>query len=115
MGQQIPAKLLRAVKRITKFAEGKRLVLTIFLHPRIDIPPVSPKLSIAHVQTTNVLSQPKHKPSLVISKTVMTSFMPEWYQPDDESNTKPLSYSHYLRIMENLPRNRTNIPLAAPT
>ena len=63
MGGQSPAKLLRSVKRMTKFLERKNKssssgpVLTSVVLPGVNIFPVMPTLSIMHVESTTVLSQ----------------------------------------------------------
>ena len=80
---QSPAKLLRAVKRMTKFIERKKLktqtILSKCVLPSIDIPPVLPILSIVCVQRTTVPSQVQVKPLLSFSKTILTHFIPENY------------------------------------
>ena len=69
MGCQSPAKVLRAVKRMTKFLERKRNlfnskpVLTSVVLPGVNILPVVPTLSIVHVQSTTVPSQALPMPS----------------------------------------------------
>ena len=73
MGHRSPAKIFRAVK----FLERKRPLHTRNVLPCINIPPVKPRLSIHHIQTTEVPSQTQHNPILVFSKTVLTSFVPD--------------------------------------
>jgi hypothetical protein len=72
MGCQSPAKILRAVKRMTKFLERKansflssKPVLTSVVLPSVNILPVLPTLSIVHVQSTTILSQTQPKPSTI--------------------------------------------------
>ena len=88
MGHKSPAKILRAVKRITKFLQLKRLILSKVVLPCIDIAPYLPKLSIAHVQTTIIPAQPK--PSSPVSNShimknilPVTSYIPMDPLPDD--------------------------------
>ena len=111
MGIQSPAKICRAVKRMTKFIERKRPVLTTVILPFIDIPPVFPKLSITHVQTINVLPQPQLKPCLAFSKPILTSFIPEDYQHDvandDEFGSRPLSHLDLIKFIQNQSINRS--------
>ena len=69
MGYQSPAKLLRSVKRMTKFIESKvhssKQVLASVL-PSVRISPVLPNLAIVHVQPTTLPSttQPVQMPCL---------------------------------------------------
>ena len=69
MGGQSPAKLLRSVKRMTKFLEAKenlshlKPILTTVVLPGINILPVLPTLSIANVQSTTILSETQDLPS----------------------------------------------------
>ena len=98
-----PAKELRSIKRMTKFLEIKPQVssLTISILPSInilppakhlesffgvsiDVPPVYPKLSIAHVQTTHVLSQLNSPPPLPICPQ-STSYQPQPVQDLSQS------------------------------
>ena len=69
MGSQSPAKVLRSVRRMTKFIEAKvfrtKPDLTSVFLPGVSIPPVFPILSIAHVQSINVPSQTQPMPSPV--------------------------------------------------
>ena len=73
MGNQSPAKIVRAVNRMTTF----------------------------------VLSQIHLKPSLTVSKPILTSFMPENYKHEDQSNSKPLSHSDINKFMENKSKHRS--------
>ena len=76
MGHKSPAKIFRAVRRMTKFLESKKPILTTNVLPGINIPPILPKLSITNVQTTNIPSQKRHLPNLQFSKPVLTSYLP---------------------------------------
>ena len=91
MCHQSPSKLLRSVKRITKFLQKKGPVLTTNKLPGLDIPPFHRKLSIVHVQETHVLSQSELKPILGFSKAVVISFVP---------NQQVLSESSYSHSMD---------------
>ena len=74
MGCQSPAKVLRAVKRMTKFLERKansihsEPVLASVVLPGVNILPVLPTLSIVHVQSTTVLSQTPPMPSTITNQ-----------------------------------------------
>ena len=92
---------------MTKFVERKRPVLTTDVFSCIDILPVFPTLLIAHVQSTHVLSQTHLKTSLTFSKPILTSFMPENYKHEDQSNSKPLSHSDINKCMENKLKHRS--------
>ena len=64
MGYQ--AKILRSTIRMTKFLRNKwklRTGLTLVVLPGIDIMPVTPTLSIMHVQSTTVPSQTQPIPN----------------------------------------------------
>ena len=93
-----PWKLLRSIKRITKYAEKKRgafahnpiskPLLEILTLPQIDIPPEYPKLSIVCVQTTTVPPYQPTKPRLSVVHVERTTLLPQ-------SHVKPkLSISH---------------------
>ena len=57
MGHKSPFKIIRSVKRITKFLQRKMPLLTMVVLPSIDIAPAKPKLSICHVQRTIIPSK----------------------------------------------------------
>ena len=87
---------------MTKFLERKRPVLSKVVLPAIDIPPTSPKLVVAHVQTTNVLPTPKPKPNLAFCNPILTSFLPKNV---DETSNRPLSHKEFIQFMEKEFRN----------
>ena len=67
MGYQSPAKVLRSLKRMTKYIESKvyalKPALTSTVLPVVSISPVLTALSIVHVQSTSVPSTTHHVPS----------------------------------------------------
>ena len=62
---------------MTKFREQKRPVLTKICVPGIDIAPVYPKLSITHVQTTNIPSLTNPDPQPVSYQPQHASYQPQ--------------------------------------
>ena len=69
MGYKSPAKIMRAVKRITKFLELKRQLLSKVPFPRLDIPPVQPVLSFTLCENANFLSKSQTSQQLSLFKT----------------------------------------------
>ena len=85
MGNKSPSKVLRNIKRMTRYAEMKQqeckkmsLVLSSISLPQINIYPVYPNLSISHVQTTTVPPQPRPKPNLSITHVQTTTVLPQY-------------------------------------
>ena len=83
MGSKSPSKVLRNIKRMTRYAEMKhqplkrKNVLSSISLPQIDIYPIFPNLSITQVQTTTVLPLPPFKPNLSITHVQTTTVPPK--------------------------------------
>ena len=110
MGCQSPAKVLRAVKRMTKFLERKRnpfnakpVLTSVVLHG-VNILPVLPTLSIVHVQSTIVPSQTLPMPS-TISNQESEHLAVNQAGPDQEEAVTPpriddiLTRDNFFEIM----------------
>ena len=83
MGCKSPSKVLRSIKRMTRYAEKKHQelkktnVLSSVSLPQIDIYPNYPNLSISQVQTTTILPLPPPKPILSITHVQTTTVLPQ--------------------------------------
>ena len=113
MCQKSPAKILRNVKRITKFfskkCSNKVQNLSVVKIQFIDIPPTprpNPNLSKVHVQTTNVPASPT--PALSIFKNISIdippsaqNYLPNVTKPDFKPQTENrLSHMAKFRAQE---------------
>ena len=90
---------------MTKFLERKRPVLTKIGFPGIDIAPVYPKLSITHVQSTNVPSLTNPDPQPVFSQPQHASSQP-WQVQDQPPPVKDqISKKQVSEIMDDLKKS----------
>ena len=104
MGHRSPAKLLRVVKRMTKFREQKRPVLTKICLPGIDIAPVYPKLSIIHNQTTNIpsLTNPDPQP---VSYPQHATYQPQQEHGQPQPVKDQITKKQLCEMMDDLKKN----------
>ena len=112
MGHQSPAKILRAVKRMTKLIERKFLhskpSLTSVVLPGVNILPVLPTLSIVHVQSTTVPSQTRPGPVLSEETHHDASLLDENHSETVQAQDKPenpldiLTRTKFFDMVENL-------------
>ena len=121
MCHQSPAKVLRAVKRMTKFIERKvprKPVLTAVVLPGVDILPVLPTLSIVHIQSTSFPSQTWPMPGPVLAEKTCHNDSPldenqaETVQAEEIPENPPdiLTRSKFFEMVENLKWDIFNPP-----
>ena len=115
MKYKSPAKIMRAVKRITKFLELKIMVLSKVSLPSIDITSVQPVLSSTLCENTNIPShsQPSQHPSLsstTFAYSIPSSTPPKLQQvevqpldalPHPDKRFDELSQKEFLAIIRN--------------
>ena len=117
MGCKSPSKVLRSIKRMTRYAEKKHqelkkmYVLSSVSLPQIDIYPNYPNLSISRVQTTNILPLLPPKPNLSITHVQTTTVPPQYPTKPKlsirhvETTTVP-PWPNYTNPLRRLPAGR---------
>ena len=102
-----PAKLLRSVKRMTKYIEQKPdllsieklqpiniapkiKVLSFFQSANVDIPPKHQNLSFTDVKTVSVLPKPSYHPAIIKACISMFDKKPDKLEPEEVNK-----FNHY--------------------
>ena len=97
-----PAKLLRSVKRMTKYIEQKPdllqpiniapkiKVLSFFQSANVDIPPKHQNLSFTDVKTVSVLPKSSYHPAIIKACISMFDKKPDKLEPEEVKK-----FNHY--------------------
>ena len=93
MCHQSPTKILRNVKRITKFLEKKKKLLSIVVLPQVNIEPEVKPLSFSQSTTINIYPVKK---CLSLSKMVSVSIPPSMASPSRPSIPIPSYHPHIV-------------------